>query len=72
MTKIHLAAPVLITPGTIRAFNPQPEPPREMMPGAASAGTIRAFNPQPEPPREMMPGFDSHHGDLAQADWLIG
>lgn len=34
------------SPGTIRGFDPQPEPP----------GTIRGFNPQPDPPREVLTG----------------
>lgn len=36
---------VLVSPGTIRGFDPQPEPP-----GGTAAALIRGFNPQPEPP----------------------
>lgn len=36
-----------VSPGTIRGFNPQPEPPGD------TAGTIRGFNPQPEPPGDV-------------------
>ena len=38
-------------PGTIKGFNPQPEPPARMNPG-----TIRGFSPQPEPPAKFNPG----------------
>ena len=35
----------LISPGSLRAFNLQPEPPTK-----GAFGSIRGFNPQPEPP----------------------
>lgn len=36
---------LIVNPGLIRGFNPQPEPP-----GGSAAGLIRGFNPQPDPP----------------------
>ncbi|MEW6282809.1 MAG: hypothetical protein AB1758_29630, partial [Candidatus Eremiobacterota bacterium] len=55
---LNLAAPLwaepssstgVDTPGIVRGFNPQPDPPGS---GARPThpGTIKGFNPQPEPP----------------------
>lgn len=40
----------ITSPGTIRGFDPQPDPPSEF--GITSPGTIRGFNPQPDPPHD--------------------
>ncbi len=42
------------SPGAIRGFDPQPDPPSEY--GFTTPGTIRGFNPQPDPPRVMGDG----------------
>ncbi len=50
-------AVTLPKPGTIRGFDPQPEPPgtiRGFDPQPEPPGTIRGFDPQPEPPRELL------------------
>jgi hypothetical protein len=54
-------------PGSIRGFNPQPEPPANLRgfnpqpdppaSGFENPGSIRGFNPQPEPPGELR-GFN--------------
>jgi hypothetical protein len=43
------------SPGTIRGFDPQPDPPgaiRGFDPQPEPPGTIRGFNPQPDPPHD--------------------
>lgn len=43
-----------INPGTLKGFNPQPDPPGDMLKkGFLSPGTLQGFNPQPEPPGDM-------------------
>jgi hypothetical protein len=69
MSKFTLSQP-LLTPGTIRAFNPQPEPPREALDITLNPGTIRGFNPQPEPPRELLTAQDFHFEAPLAHDWL--
>lgn len=42
---------IYMNPGTIRGFNPQPDPPAETRDLIAiNPGEIRGFNPQPDPP----------------------
>lgn len=40
---------VVASPGTIRGFDPQPDPPAQVH-VLVNPQTIRGFNPQPEPP----------------------
>jgi hypothetical protein len=42
-------------PGSLRGFDPQPDPPSAS--GWTSPGEIRGFNPQPEPPGSIQ-GFN--------------
>lgn len=47
-------APNALIPGTIKAFDPQPDPPgtmRSVSPQPSPPGSIQGFNPQPEPPK---------------------
>ncbi len=46
--RTNLRAADLLSPGAIRGFDPQPDPPRDL-------GRIRAFDPQPEPPASLAP-----------------
>ncbi|MCC6720066.1 MAG: hypothetical protein IT555_19490 [Acetobacteraceae bacterium] len=47
--RASLAAP-LLSPGALRGFNPQPEPPRGL---SLSPGAVRGFDPQPDPPSAL-------------------
>lgn len=45
------------SPGTIRGFDPQPDPPGTISgfdPQPEPPGTIRGFNPQPDPPHDPL------------------
>lgn len=74
MSKFTLS-PQLLNPGTIKGFNPQPEPPAEVLDIILNPGTIRGFNPQPEPPREALKGSatlqDFHFDAPLTHDWLL-
>lgn len=54
---------VVIAPGAIRGFNPQPEPPAISRGDILSPGDLVGFNPQPEPPAISRGGILSP-GDL--------
>ena len=50
---VLVIAVALPKPGSIRGFDPQPDPPGTIVgfdPQPEPPGTIRGFNPQPDPP----------------------